>query len=402
MRKILLIIFIAIVFVAGFQTARVYPDLSLPPILQPSFKYAGNLEDKPPLDMFWYVWDRVHESFIDKDKIDNSKLLYGAIKGMVDAAGDPYTAYLDPKESKNFNDSLQGSFEGIGTEIGKRDSNIVIIAPLKNTPAERAGLKPGDIVLKIDNVSTYKMSLDEAVSRIKGKRGTVVNLNIFREGELEPIDLKITRAVINIPVMDLVYLDYQSAKEKIAHLSIYNFNEKLPTEFQKAVSEIMEKNVQNIILDLRNNPGGILETAVNIAGYFIDSESVVVKEMTQSGNVNEHKSKGDASLKSRKIAVLINKGSASASEILAGALKEINNVPIIGEKSFGKGSVQAFESLPDRSSLKLTVAKWLTPKGNSIQDNGITPDIEIKMSKDDVKDKKDPQLDKAIEILQKK
>lgn len=400
-RKILFIIIIAIVFVGGFQTARVYPDLSLPPILQPSFKYSGSLEDKPPLDMFWYVWDRVHESFIDKDKLDNNKLLFGAIKGMVDATEDPYSNYLNPKESKNFSDSLQGSFEGIGTEIGKRDSNIVIIAPLKNTPAERAGLKPGDIILKIDEVSTYKMSLDEAVSRIKGKKGTSVTLNILREGETEPMDIKITRALINIPVMNLEYLNSPASREKIAHLTIYNFNEKLLNEFQKAVEEIKRGNVNKIILDLRNNPGGILEVAVDVAGFFLDKDTVVVKELSQGGNIKEHKSKGNAFLKGKQVVVLINKGSASASEILAGALKEINNITLIGEKSFGKGSVQAFEVLPDRSSLKLTIAKWLTPKEHSIQDNGITPDIEVKITKDDLNSKKDPQLDKAVEILLK-
>lgn len=400
MRKILFFISGVILFIVGFQTARVYPDLNLPLQLQPTFKYTGNLEDKPPLDMFWYVWDKVHQLFIDKDKLNNQELLFGAIKGMVDATGDPYSAYLDPKETKNFNDSLQGSFEGIGAEIGKRDSNIVIIAPLKNTPAERAGLKPGDIVLKIDNVSTYKMSLDEAVSRIKGKRGTEVTLNVLRESESEPIDIKIIRDLINIPVMDLKLINGANGNEKIAHLSIYNFNEKLSFEFQKAVSEIKKNNITKIILDFRNNPGGILETAVNIAGYFVEKDSLIVKELTQNGSIKEHRSKRiDAPLKDKKIVVLINKGTASAAEILAGALKEIKNITIIGEKSFGKGSVQAYEILPDKSSLKLTVAKWLTPNDKSIQDNGITPDIEIKISKEDLESKKDPQLEKALEIL---
>ncbi len=400
MRKILFFISGVILFIVGFQTARVYPDLNLPLQLQPTFKYTGNLEDKPPLDMFWYVWDKVHQLFIDKDKLNNQELLFGAIKGMVDATGDPYSAYLDPKETKNFNDSLQGSFEGIGAEIGKRDSNIVIIAPLKNTPAERAGLKPGDIVLKIDNVSTYKMSLDEAVSRIKGKRGTEVTLNVLRESESEPIDIKIIRDLINIPVMDLTLINGANGNEKIAHLSIYNFNEKLSFEFQKAVSEIKKNNITKIILDFRNNPGGILETAVNIAGYFVEKDSLIVKELTQNGSIREHRSNRiDAPLKDKKIVVLINKGTASAAEILAGALKEIKNITIIGEKSFGKGSVQAYEILPDKSSLKLTVAKWLTPSSKSIQDNGITPDIEIKISKEDLESKKDPQLEKALQIL---
>lgn len=401
MKKFLGLIALALVFIIGFQTARVYPDLNLPPLFQPTFKYSGTLEDKPPLDMFWYIWDKLHQSFIDKDRLNNNELLYGAIKGMVEATGDPYSNYLDPKETKNFNDSIQGSFEGIGTEIGKRDGNIVVIAPIKNTPAEKAGLKPGDIVLKIDNVSTFKMSLDEAVSRIKGKKGTVVTLNILREGESEPFDLKITRAVINIPVMDLQYLDSSNNKGKIAHLVIYHFNEKLLNEFQKAAAEIIDKKIDKIILDLRNNPGGILEVAVNIAGYFTDKDKVVVKEQLFDGSIKEHRTSGPASLKDKKLVVLINSGSASAAEILAGALKEINNIQIIGEKSFGKGSVQAFEILPDRSSLKLTIAKWLTPAGNSIQDNGIKPDIEIKIKKEDKQTDKDPQLNKAIEVISK-
>jgi carboxyl-terminal processing protease len=398
MKKILGIVLLVAVFIVGFNVARVYPDLNLPPLLQSSFKYTGNLEDKPPLDMFWYVWDRLHQLFIDKDKLDNSQLLYGAIKGMVEATNDPYSNYLDPKQTKNFNDALQGSFEGIGTEIGKRDSNIVIIAPLKNTPAERAGLKPGDIILKIDNVSTFNMSLDEAVSRIKGKKGTVVTLNILREGETEPFDLKITRDIIIIPVMDLKYV---GSKKNIAHLSIYSFNEKLITEFDKAAKKIVNDKINEIILDLRNNPGGILEIAVKIASYFIDPQTVVVKEAATDSGLKEYKTQGSPILKDKKMVILINNGSASASEILAGALRDIKNVQIIGEKSFGKGTVQAYEILPDRSSLKITIAKWFTPKDLSIQDNGIKPDIEVKMSKEDLKNNIDPQLDKAIEILSK-
>jgi len=340
--------------------------------------------------LFWEAYHKLKENLYDKTKIDPQKILYGAISGMAKSSEDPYTEFFDPKKAKIFEEDVRGYFEGVGMEIGIKKGKLQVIAPLEGTPAQRAGIKPGDLILKIDDKDTTDMSVEEAAMLIRGEKGTKVKLTIFREDWKEPKEIELVRDIIQIPSLKF------EKKDGIFYVKIYQFSEKLINDFRDVVSEILrEKNKEKkIILDLRNNPGGILDVAVNVAGYFLEKGKVVVVEDYGNGKKIEHKSSGPAILKDAKVIVLINEGSASASEILASALRENLGTILIGTKTFGKGSVQKMERLSDGSYLKITVAKWLTPKGNQISDIGVSPDIEVKE-----KDEEDLPLKKAIEIL---
>ncbi len=338
--------------------------------------------------LFWEAYHKLKENFYDKAKIDPQKILYGAISGMAKSSEDPYTNFFDPKQAKMFEEDVRGYFEGVGMEIGIKKGKLQVIAPLEGTPAQRAGIKAGDLILKIDDKDTTDMSVEEAAMLIRGKKGTKVKLTIFREDWKEPKEIELTRDVIQIPSLKF------EQKDGIFYIKIYQFSEKLADDFRKIALEISKEKTKKIILDLRNNPGGILDIAVNVAGYFLNMGKLVVIEDYGEGKKVEHKSPGPGILKDAKIVVLINKGSASASEILASALRENLGAILVGEKTFGKGSVQKMEKLSDGSFLKITVAKWLTPKGNQISEIGVTPDVEVKETEE-----KDLPLEKAIEIL---
>jgi len=338
--------------------------------------------------LFWEAYHKLKENFYDKTKIDPQKILYGAISGMAKSSEDPYTNFFDPNQAKIFEEDVRGYFEGVGMEIGIKKGKLQVIAPLEGTPAQRAGIKAEDLILKIDDKDTTDMSVEEAAMRIRGKRGTKVKLTIFREGWKEPKEIELTRDIIEIPSLNF------EKKDGIFYVKIYQFSEKLLDDIRDVVFEISKEKDKKLIIDLRNNPGGILDVAVNVAGYFLEKGKVVVIEDYGNGKKIEHKSFGPAILKDAKIVVLINGGSASASEILASALRENLGTILIGEKSFGKGSVQKMERLNDGSFLKITVAKWLTPKGNQISDIGVSPDIEVKETEEE-----DLPLKKAIEIL---
>ena len=351
-------------------------------------------------DLFWESLRILKSDFYYQDKLDDQKLLYGAIKGLLQAAGDSYTEFLPPEEAKEFNEDIQGSFGGVGMEIGIRQGNLKVITPLKDTPAERAGLKPGDIILKIDDQITNNLSLSEAVRRIRGKVGTTVVLTIFRDDWSEPKEIKIVREKIEIPVMDWRIIEKDN--HKIAYFQIYNFNENLRERFLKNAFQALFKNPEGIILDLRNNPGGYLDIAVEIAGWFLERGKTVVKEKLKDGTEKSLKARGNGFFAKKPVVILINKGSASASEILAGALRDNRQAKIIGETSFGKGSVQTIRYLEDNSSLKITIANWLTPNGDLIEKKGIEPDIKIENEKDkEIKlgSPEDKQFQKALEIL---
>lgn len=340
--------------------------------------------------MFWDVWQLVSDQYVDKEKINNSKLFYGSMAGIVSALGDPYSVFFDPKTSKDFTEELSGEFSGIGAEVGVRDGQITIIAPLSESPAEKAGLKPKDAVLAVDKIMTQGYSIDEVVSMIRGKKGTTVTLTILSEGSQEPRDVSIVRDKIEIKSIVL------EEKETYNLVKLMNFNENTYDLFIPIVEKILT-NKKPIVLDLRNNPGGFLDVAVKIAGYWIEAEKVVVSEDFKSNREkNDYKSTGPASLKSIPTIVLVNGGSASASEILSGALQDYSISRVVGTKTFGKGSVQQLTELKDGSSVKLTVAKWLTPNGRTIEKEGIEPDVTIEPGKDD---SKDLQLEKALEIL---
>jgi len=289
---------------------------------------------------------------------------------------------------------MRGDFDGIGAEIGLRKDILTIISPIEGAPAQKAGLQPQDMILKINDTSTDNLNLDEAVNMIRGSKGTSVRLLVMRESWKEPKEIEIVRDKINIPVIKAEMKD-----SNMAYIRLYQFTENSPDEFDKAAKQILKSKPKGIVLDLRNNPGGYLEAAVDIAGWFLKSGEVVAIEEFGSGQKTEYRSRGDGELGNMPIIVLVNKGSASASEILAGALRDDKQIKLVGEKTFGKGSVQQLDNLSGGASLKITVAKWLTPSGQSIMNNGLEPDIRVEISDDDVNNGRDPQLDRAIELL---
>lgn len=389
-KNIVGLILIAISFVAGFY----YHEF----IFQQYYKAAYSF-DQIDFSLLKKVWDQVSTDYVDPSKIDKTKMTYGAIAGMVEAIGDPYTEFFNPEEAKKLEEDLAGSFEGIGLQIGVKDDQIIAISPIKGTPAEKAGLRPGDLILAVDKTPTTGLSVDEVVSIIRGPKDTKVTLTISRE-ETGTKDIEITRAVIKVPSMDYEIKEIANGK-KIAHITLYQFSDSSSQDFKNSAIDILNNNVSGIILDVRSNPGGLVNQATSIAGWFLERGQLIVIEKDKNGEQTELKSNGPSNFASLPIVVLINDGSASASEILAGALKDDRQIPIIGTKSFGKGTVQQITNLDDGSSLKITTAKWYTPSGVAIQDTGIEPDIKVDLTQEDYDQNKDPQFDKAMEEIQK-
>jgi carboxyl-terminal processing protease len=313
---------------------------------------------------------------------------------MTNSLGDPYTSFFNPEQAKMFNQDLQGSFDGIGVEVGMKKSQLTIIAPLPDTPGQKAGLKSGDMIIKIDGKDTSNITTDEAVTLIRGKKGTTVTLTIFRENWSKAQDFKITRDTIKIDSVKW------QLKGNTAYIQIFQFDQSLNSDFQKVAREILSSSAKNIVIDLRNDPGGYLEVCQDIAGWFLKpGQTVVTEKYAGEKKPDAFKAQGNAALSEYPTVVLINEGSASASEILAGALRDNRQIKLVGEKSFGKGSVQEVVPMNNGSFLKITVAKWLTPKGVSISEVGLTPDVKVDITDQDAKLNKDPQLDKALEIV---
>jgi len=347
--------------------------------------------------LFWDAYNKLNQNFINPEAIDDQKVIYGAISGMTKSLGDPYTEFFDPSQAKIFQQDLAGSFEGIGVEIGIKKDQLTIIAPLKDTPGEKAGLKAGDHIIKINDKNTFDISIDQAVSMIRGKKGTQVILTISREEWIQPKDIKIVRDTIKVDSVR-----WELKENDIAYIHIIQFGQSLPSDFRKTAFEILKSPARKIILDLRNNPGGYLEVAQDVASWFLkEGQVVTIEDFGKDKAQQQYRAEGNGALANYPMVVLINKGSASASEILSGALRDNKGVKLIGEKSFGKGSVQEVVNLRDGYSfLKITIAKWLTPKGNLISEVGLDSDIKVELTDDDVQSKKDPQLEKAIEIVQ--
>lgn len=396
-RIIVTIILAAVLFGGGFLIGKKSTDN-----IQIANRMFFNKElGKPePVDfgLFWQVLESIEDKYVDSSKIDYTEMLYGAISGMVDSLGDDYTIFMKPDKTESFMKSVSGndSFEGVGMEIGIKNKILTVVAPIEGTPAYNAGIKSGDLILKIDDKYTEGLTSEEAVGLIRGKKGTQVVLTIDRKTFNEPQEFTITRDVIQVPV-----IKWELINNDIAYVKIYQFTGNLPSKFEDIVSEILKSNAKKIIIDVRNNPGGYLESAVDIASWFLPEDSIVLREELRSGEGDDYKSRGYKAIQDFPIAVLINGGSASASEIMAGALRDIKGIKLIGEKTFGKGSVQQVDTFKDDSSLKVTIAKWLTPSGISINEEGLTPDYEIELTEEDYNNNRDPQLDKAVEILSK-
>lgn len=332
---------------------------------------------------FWEAWDELHDNYLEN--VDDKNLLYGAVAGMVQAAGDPYTVFSDPEETKQFEQTLSGQFSGIGVEIGLQNGLVTVIAPLAGSPADLAGVQEGDIIIAVNKEPlTQEMTLDDVVRRIRGPKGEAVVLSVVREGSDGPQDISVVRDTITIESVKL------EMKDGIAHLSITSFNSDTFEQFSTFAQQIVENQAKGIILDLRNNPGGFLQSSVDIASFWLDPGTLVVTE--KGKKESQYKARGGQILRDIPTVVLVNGGSASASEILAGALQDQRNFKIIGTKTFGKGSVQELITLKDGSSLRVTVAKWFTPSGRSINDEGIKPSIEVEEDRDS---ETDEQLEKA-------
>ncbi len=351
-----------------------------------------NKSDSVDFKQFWDVWDKIKKNYV-KQPISDVDLFYGALQGLVFSLNDPYSIYFPPKDALSFAKDLSGELEGIGCEIGVKSNQLTVIAPLSNSPAEKAGLRPGDKILAINSSSTYGLDANAAVRLIRGKAGTSVVLSITRDSWVKAKDITIVRAKINIPAVI-----FSMKNNDIAYLRVMQFNENTKSEFDKYIKELKQKNVKGVVLDLRSNPGGYLSAAVDMASEWIE-KGVVVSEKGQDGYNEDLLTSGSHRLASLNTVVLVNRGSASASEIVAGALQDYKKAIIMGEKTYGKGSVQDFETLSDGSALKLTVAEWFTPNGKNINEAGITPNIEVKEDWENEKVGEDKMLEKALTLF---
>jgi carboxyl-terminal processing protease len=346
-------------------------------------------------NLLWNALDLLNSKYVDRGGLDQQKLLYGAVSGLLNAAGDPYTVFFDPEQAKEFNQELSGTFEGIGAEIGIKEGQLVIISPLDGTPAQKAGLLPNDALVAINGETTVGLTVDQAVSKIRGKKGTEVVLTVVHKNSGSPQEIKIIRDQIEVKSVNLETKEING--KKIAVVRLTRFGDDTNGLFSHMVDVILSGGYQGVVLDLRNNPGGYLETAVAVSSAWVENGDVVVKEVNYEGNTKDYDAEGLARLAGLKTAVLVNGGSASASEIVAGALQDYGKATLIGEKTFGKGSVQDLTELNDKSTVKITIAKWLTPKGRSIDKNGLEPDIKIDLTAEDAQADRDPQMDKALE-----
>ncbi len=352
---------------------------------------------KEDFAIFWDAWQVIQTSYLRAGEVKSQDLIYGAAKGLVGSLKDPYSVFMNPTDSKRFSEDINGNFGGIGAEIGMKNDQIVIIAPLKNSPAEKSGFINGDKILEINASSTVNMTVNEAVNKIRGPKGTTVTFTIGRSGAEKPLTIKVVRDTIVIPVVE-----WTMKEENIAYIQFFTFSENAAELVRKAIEKARAAGAKGIVLDMRNNPGGYLDAAVTIASYFMDPNIIVVFEEFRNGKRDTFLSHGAPIAKDMPMAIILNSGSASASEILAGALKDTLGIPIVGEKSFGKGTVQELTDLRGGAEIKLTIAHWILPKGAQIDKNGIKPDIEVKMTDADREKKRDPQLDKALEIVKKK
>ncbi|MDD4995654.1 MAG: S41 family peptidase [Patescibacteria group bacterium] len=350
------------------------------------------LEKNADFRMFWQVWNMVKDKYY-KQPVSETRLFYGALEGMVAALDNPYTVFFTPENAENFTKDLEGKFEGIGAEIGIRHDQLTVISPLPDSPAERAGLKIGDNILAIDALDTTGMSVEKAVSLIRGPAGTDVVLLIWREGAEEPFETRITRGAI-----DMVSVRWKMLPDGIAYIELMSFAEDTVDLFNRAVGDVTGAGAKGVILDLRGNSGGYLESAVDVASHWIGTQIITI-ERDSKGVETPFYGNNQGALADIPTVILMNQGTASGSEILAGALKDYGKATLVGKQSFGKGSVQEMENLKDGSAVKITVAEWLTPNHESFDEQGIVPDHEVELTDENYNNDEDPQMDKAMEII---
>lgn len=361
-------------------------------------------QDQAPQDVNYnLLWDAIAKlkTYHIDQPTDDQQILYGAVKGALSSVGDPYTVFFTPEELAEFKSDLAGKFEGIGAEIGKRGGNLVVVAPLDGTPAKQAGLLPQDIIAKVDGESTADWTVEEAVRSIRGPKGTEVVLTIVREGRFDPFDISIKRDSIEIKSVkwEVKQVNSETGTKKVGVITLSRFGDDTSRLFQQASQDMLKQGVDALVLDLRSDPGGYLAVSVEIASYWLNKGQLVVTEAHSTGENKVYNASGNNTLGGLKTLTLINGGSASAAEILAGALKDHGYTDLLGEQSFGKGSVQEIMDLPGNSAMKVTIAKWVTPGGVNLSEHGLKPDVEVKMTEDDFKEGRDPQMDKALELV---
>ncbi|MEK7595759.1 MAG: S41 family peptidase [Patescibacteria group bacterium] len=382
-------------FIGGLNVGKKGYDVQLkrtPPVI--------NIINKEPQDqnvdfkIFWEVWDALNKNYLERP-LDARKLLYGAISGMVNSAGDDYTAFFTPEQNKLATSSLNGVYEGIGAELGFKDKQLIVISPIEGSPAKSAGVKPGDKILEIEGATTLGLSMSDAVSKIRGPSGTVSTLK-FQRADSEPFDLKITRGQIVAKSVS-----WKDLGEGIGYLRLARFGDSTTKQWTESVGEMLAQmpNLKGVVLDVRGNPGGYLSAATYIASEFLPIGKTVLFEETAEGLKTEQKADRKGLLLDKPVVILIDKGSASASEIVSGALYDNKRAKLVGLTSFGKGTVQASNDFDDGSSLHVTIAKWLTPNKTWVHKVGLKPDFEVEVTEEDVKAGKDPQEEKAVEVL---
>ncbi|MEK7187394.1 MAG: S41 family peptidase [Patescibacteria group bacterium] len=362
---------------------------------------AGKTTAQVDFGVFWQAWDVINREYLKHDTINNQTKVYGAVRGLVQSLGDPYTQYFNPVDNNRFQQDVSGSFGGIGAELGLREDRLVVITPLKGSPASKVGLEAGDFIVSINSTSTENLQVDEAVNLIRGPENTTVTLSIYRESWGKIREISIKREKISVPTLDSEILS-----DHILYIQLYSFNAQASQLMAKALQDSFSKEpIGGIILDLRNNPGGYLEVAVDMAGWFLPKGTLVVTEQGITEK-EEFLARGNGSLLKVPLVVIVNQGSASAAEILAGALRDHKRAELVGEQSFGKGTIQELKSLKDGSAIKMTIAHWVLPKGQILEGNGLVPDYVVKMPTSTTatasSTKADPQLLKAREILKAK
>lgn len=387
---LLVIVFFGLGVYVGFHNRPAIDDVNL---LNKQTAVTTQADFSP----FWTVWNDLNEKYINAGTVSDQDKVYGAISGLVNSMNDPYTVFFSPSEAKLFESQIAGNFSGIGLEVGMKDDVLTVIAPLKGTPAYNAGIETGDVILKINGQDTSNMSIDQAVQLIRGDQGTTVDLTIFRNGDQQPRDIKIVREVINTPT-----LDTQMRPDGIFVITLYSFDADSADLFKDAIQKFAASGSNKLVLDLRGNPGGYLDAAVDMASWFLPAgKPVVIEDYGGKQPQDIYRSAGYDIFENKnlKFVILIDGGSASASEIFSGAMQDYGIAKLVGTQSFGKGSVQEVINITPDTILKVTVAKWLTPKGTSISEKGLTPDYKVDMTQTDADAKIDPQMDKAVQLL---
>ena len=389
--KIIVLVFLdllmlAVAFGAGFATARLAPE---------------HLFESAPVSnwgLFQDVWRLVEQDFIGTLPGQQARL-YSAIRGSLTALNDPYTVFVEPQTHQREKEDLQGSFGGVGVTMRRNQENEIVFTPLPDSPAIRAGLEDGDVLISVDGkVISTTMSFDDIAALVRGKVGTQVTLSIRRQGLDAPLSFTITRQVIELPSVDSRILD---GAPQIGYIVINRFTERSGEEVNRAITNLRQKGAQQVILDLRDNGGGLLTAAIDVTSQFAPEGSVVLYEKQKDKPERTFKAKSGGAALDMPVVVLVNQGTASASEITAGALRDLGRAILVGEKTFGKGSVQHIYDLRDGSSLHVTAAEWFTPNRQQLTGNGLVPDVLMSRSNDDVAAGRDPQLERAIAYLKK-